>query len=208
MADTFTKKGYDGSAWDIDLSVGGVDFLSPHSAVFGDAVPVGGFQDSTHLTDSGMASDGCDPDHIRNCKYDTPTTVSLNGGAPVTLNFTNVGDTDTTIRWSYNDSAGSTVLSNVLLFAYDGSTPATPPVGVKVLAFERRSAEILKDLLSDTPGDGGAWDSAAGIGGSADALICSDRTSVATHYFYFGLSFSPTSKGVKTLKLRLEFDAQ
>ncbi len=96
----------------------------------------------------------------------------------------------------------------MFLFAYDGSIPANPPVGLKVLAFERRSDAILKDRDSDTPGDGGAWDSVKGIGGAANALICSERNSAATHYFYFGLSVSPTSKGQKSAKLRLEFDAQ
>jgi hypothetical protein len=207
MADVFTKKGFDGSAWDIDL--GASDYLAPMGAAFGNGISVGGFQDSNHKTDSGMTADGCDPDHVRNCKYVSATQVSLMGGAAVTLNETNVGDTDCAMRWSYaDDTPVNTALSNVGLFAYDGATPATPPVGCKVVAFERRSTGIFKDRLSDTPGDGGAWDSSKGIGGSANALICSDRVSAATHYFYFGISVSPTSKGQKSASLRLEFDAQ
>ena len=207
MADVFTRKGFTGSAWDIDL--GASDYLAPMGAAFGAGLSVGGFQDSNHKTDSGMTTDGCTPNHVRNCKYISTTQVSLMGGAPVTLNNTNVGDTDCSLRWSYaDDTPVNTALSNVLLFAFDGVTPADPPVGSKVLAFERRSTGILKDRVSDTPGDGGAWDSTKGIGGSGNALICSVRTSAATHYFYFGISVSPTSKGQKSGSLRLEFDAQ
>ncbi|MEW6485788.1 MAG: hypothetical protein AB1423_14445 [Pseudomonadota bacterium] len=207
MADVFTRKGFDGTGWNIAFA--DTDYLAPMGASFGDGVSVGGFQDSNHKTDSGMTTDGCDPDHVRNCKYISPTQVSLMGGAAVTLNETNVAETDCSLRWSYaDDTPVNTALSNVLLFAFDGVTPADPPVGCKVLAFERTAAAILKDRVSDTPGDGGAWDSSKGIGGSGNALICSTRTSVAVHYFYFGLSVSPTSKGQKNAALRLEFDAQ
>lgn len=207
MADVFTRKGFDGSGWNI--TVGALDYIAPMGANFGNGISVSGFQDSTHATDGSMSSDLCTPNHMRNTKYVSPTQVSLMGGVPVTLNESNVGDTDCTLRWSYADDApANTALSNVRLFAYDGSNPATPPSGIKALAFERRATGILKDRVSDTPGDGGAWDSSKGIGGSANALICSERTSAATHYFYFGLSMSPTSKGQKTGKLRLEFDAQ
>lgn len=208
MADVFTRKAHDGSGWNIDLSTAS-DYLAANGTEFGEGVSVGGYQDSMHKTDSGMASDGCATNHVRNTKYISETEVSLNSGATVTLDETNVADIDCTLRWSYaDDSPVSTVLSNVYLFAYNGTTPATPPVGVTVLAFERRTAGILKSILSDYPTDGGAWDLTKGIGGSANALICSERTSVATHYYYFGLSFSPTSKGQKSGKLRLEFDVQ
>ena len=207
MADVFTRDGFDGTGWLISLGVS--DYLSPQGAAFGDGISVGGFQDSNHKTDGAMSSDLCTPNHVRNCKYISPTEVSIMGGAAVALNETNVGDTDCTLRWSYTDDTPlSTALSNVLLFAYDGVAPANPPTGVTVLAFERTAAQIYKDRSSDAPGDGGAWDSTKGIGGSANALICSARASAATHYFYFGLSMSPTSKGQKTAKLRLEFDAQ
>jgi hypothetical protein len=207
MADVFTRKGFDGSGWNIDLGVS--DYLAPMGWNFGDGVSVGGFQDSNHKTDSGMTADSCTPQHVRNCKYVSPTQVSLMGGSAVILNETNVGDNDCTLRWSYSDDTPySAALSNVSLFAYDGSTPANPPVGCKVLAFERRSDGILKDRMSDNPDDGGAWDGSKGIGGAENALICSDRNSAATHYFYFGISVSPTSQGQKSAKLRLEFDAQ
>ena len=207
MADVFTRKGFDGSGWNIDL--GDSDFLAPMGVNFGNGISVAGFQSSSHKTDSGMTTDGCDPDHVRNCKYISPTQVSLMEGAPVTLNQTNVGENDCTLRWSYaDDSPVNTALSNVFLFAYDGAIPANPPTGLKVLAFERRSDTILKDRDSDAPGDGGAWDAMKGIGGAANALICAERNSASTHYFYFGISVSPTSKGQKSAKLRLEFDAQ
>ncbi len=83
MADVFTRKGFDGSGWNIDL--GDSDFLAPMGVNFGNGISVAGFQSSTHKTDSGMTTDGCDPDHVRNCKYIAPTQVSLMEGAAVDL---------------------------------------------------------------------------------------------------------------------------
>jgi hypothetical protein len=204
MADVFTRKGYDGTAWNITL--GGSDYLSPQGASFGDGISVGAFQDSTHKTDSGMSSDGCTPNHMRDCKYVSTTTVSLNGGGAVTLTIGNVAETDCTLEWNYtDDTPTSTALSNVLMFAYDGADVNNPPSGITVVAFERETSAIYKDT---TAGVGYAWDSANGIGGLANALNCSDRSTASGHDYYFGISMSPTSKGQKTCKLRFEFDAQ
>jgi hypothetical protein len=204
MADVFTRRGYDGTVW-TNIVLGGSDYLSPQGSAWGDGISVGGFQDSNHKTDSGMTSDGCTPNHIRNCKYISTTEVSLNGGGAVTLNTSNVADTDCTLEWNYtDDTPTSTALSNVRLIAYDGADINNPPSGITVVAFERTGSQIYKS--TDAGADQG-WDSANGIGGLANALICSDRSTSAGHNYYFGISMSPTSKGQKTCKLRFEFDA-
>jgi len=142
-----------------------------------------------------MSTDLCTPNHMRNCKYISPTQVSLMGNPAVTLDPANVGQNDCTTRWTYQDDTMNTVLSNVRFFFYDGSNPANPPSGVIVCAFEHAGTAINKDRASDNPGDGGAWDSSKGIGGLSNALKCSDQPSASIHNFYFGISISPASKG-------------
>jgi hypothetical protein len=207
MAEIFAVDGYDGTGWNI--SILDTDRIGFNGANFGDSISVGAFQDSTHKTDGAMSADGCDPNHMRNCKYSSPAQVSLMGAAAVDLTPANVGQNDCTTRWSYQDDTVNTTLSNVRLFAYNAVDPAVAPVGVIVCAFERAAAAINKDRVSDTPGDGGAWDSAKGIGGNANALMLDDQAAAAIHNFYVGISVSPTSKGLKTaVRTRLEFDVQ
>lgn len=205
MAEIFEVKGYDGTDWNIIIAES--DKTGFCGTNFGDKISVGAFQDSTHKTDGALSVDGCTPNHMRNCKYISPTQVKLGANDPVTLDPANVAQNDCTRRWTYQDTAFSTVLSNVRYFCYDGVNPANPPSGVTAVAFERTASAINKDRVSDTPGDGGAWDSSKGIGGNANALICSNQASASIHNFYIGDSRSPSSKGLKTAcKARLEFD--
>lgn len=207
MAEIFAVDGYDGTGWNISIS--DANRIGFCGTTFGTSISVGAFQDSTHKTDSTMSTDGCTPNHMRNCKYISPTQVSLMGGNPVTLDAANVGQNDCTTRWKYQDDTVNTALSNVRFFFYDGSNPANAPVGVVPLAFEHTGTAINKDRASDNPGDGGAWDSSKGIGGQANALKCSDQASASIHYFYIGISLSPSTKGMKTaVRARLEFDVQ
>lgn len=207
MAEILAVDGFDGAGWNI--SIGESDRIGYCGANFGDSISVGGFQDSTHKTDGTMSADGCATNHMRNCKYASPTTVSLMGGAAVALDAAHVAQNDCTTRWKYQDDAVSTALSNVRFFVYDGTTPATAPSGITACAFERTASGVNKDRVSDTPGGGGAWDSSKGIGGSANALILDDQASASIHYFYIGQSRAPSSKGLKTaVKARLEFDVQ
>ena len=136
-------------------------------------------------------------------------TVSLMENVAVNLTIANVAATDCTLRISYTDDAPlNTILSNVRFFAYDPINGVDfGPTGITVVAAERYTSSIYKDRDSDVAGDGGAWDSSEGIGGVANALICSSRGSVATHLYYFLVSASPTSAGLKTGRLRFEFDA-
>ena len=70
------------------------------------------------------------------------------------------------------------------VFAYDGSTEATAPAGLSVLAFKQAAAAF------------------ASIGGSAAALDLGSGASGASHHRYFGMSVTPTSNGSKTGTLK------
>lgn len=207
MAETFTIKGYDGTAWSISISE--TDRLGFFGVDFGTAISLGEFQDSTHLTNTSMSTDLCATNHIRNCKYTSPLTVKLGSSDSVTLSTESVGQNDCTTLWTYSDSEMNTSLSSIKFFAYNGVSPSIAPTGVVVCAFERTSSAINVDRASDTPSAGGSWNNELGIGGLANALLLSDQSSSSTHNFYIGISISPTSKGLKSgVRLRLEFDVQ
>ena len=206
MADVDGVLGYDGSGWNI--SIGASDVIGFFGDTFADArVSVGAFQGSTHKTNAAMGVDNCTPDHMRNCKYYSPTQVQLMDNDPVTLNISNVTDEDCSVKFTYQDTLTNTSVEDVYLFAYDGVDVNDAPSGMRVLAFERTTTGINTDRLSDSPGDGYAWNSSYGIGGLANSLVLDDQGSSAIHSFYVGLSATPLSKGLKSATLRLEFTA-
>jgi len=73
MAEIFSVKGYDGTGWNITIA--DTDRIGFCGAAFGNSISVGAFQDSTHKTDATMSTDLCTPNHIRNCKYISPSVV-------------------------------------------------------------------------------------------------------------------------------------
>lgn len=153
------------------------------SGGFGTAITVGSYNDTTHVESSGGNNDssGNSP---HNTKYLTSGTLSLDGGAS-----SNVADLTTAncpLKINFSDSASVTT-TNAILYAYDGTTTTNPPTGVTFKAFEQ--------------GDS-AWTSA---GGSASAVTINDDTASTSHDYYFGISASPDSVGLKTaFKLRIE----
>jgi hypothetical protein len=215
MSDVFTKLGYK-SGWNEDFFAASVPYYLKFSGTnVGDPISVGAHNSSSHRTNSDGTVDSCVAPHINNCKYLTADTVLCGVNTRSLISESDVLLTETTIRWSYtDDTPTNTVLSSVLLFAYNGSNIATAPTGINIYAFEVQddgdgTVTIYRDRSSDTPGDGGAWDNTGvGVGGIANALICSDRTTAAIHYFYFGLSAKLTAKGLKSYTLRFDFDAQ
>jgi hypothetical protein len=142
----------------------------------------------------------------RNCRYVSPTQVSLDEAAAITLDATNVAQADCTVRVEWKDDAVNTALSNGKFYAYDGVTATEPPAGCKVVAFERTASAIRKNRIGGDS-SGQAWDAAYGIGGNAAALSLADQASSAEHSFYIGISLKPTAYGQNSgIKFRVEFD--
>lgn len=143
----------------------------------------------------------------KNCKYIAPTQIDIGAGT-VTLDTTAIATGDCTLKIEWQDDAINTALSNIKFYAYDGTTPATAPANLTVVAFERAAAAINKNRTGgDTTGK--AWDAAYGIGGSANALALDNQASAATHTFYIGISARPGSYGQNTgVAFRLEFDVE
>ena len=196
MAETFDLKMHDGADWNITIDdyAGFGGDSGPLAAISQDA-----WQRYSIKTDATMSTNNGTG---QNCKYVSATEVALNAGSAVTLTTGNVGQANCTFRWHYTDSAGNTVLSNPRFFVYSG-TPSSAPSGMVAVAFERTASAINKDTVAGT---GYGWNTNYGIGGSGNALILSDQTSAADHYFYIGMSVKPTERGLKTFVMRLEFD--
>lgn len=142
----------------------------------------------------------------RNCRYVSPTQVSLQEGSPVTLAAANVAQADCTVKVEWKDDAVNTALSNCKFYAYDGVTATEPPAGCKVVAFERTASDVRKNRIGGDA-DGKGWDAAYGIGGNGAALSLADQASSADHSFYLGISLKPTTYGQNSgIKFRVEFD--
>lgn len=76
--------------------------------------------------------------------------------------------------------ASAVAVSNHIIYAYDGSTPATGPVDVTFKIAEQGDTQ---------------W---TGADGSGNALAVGDSGSSTSHDFYFLISASPDSVGEKT----------
>jgi hypothetical protein len=100
-------------------------------------------------------------------------------------------DGEATLKLTISESTNITV-TDITMYAYDGTTTTDAPVGMDVYLAEQGDA---------------AWTNADG---SAAALTISDSDTPATdHYFYVAVSASPSSVGVKSAnKLSVELTYQ
>ena len=150
-----------------------------------DNVVVGAYQDGTHITDNADAHiAACTTNsHVKNVKYLTSTTMSLNGAG--SANLSTLTNANAPLKINFSDAA-SVVTSAAKFYAYDGTTDATAPVGVTVQAAEA--------AVTST------WVAAGGLGA---ALSIADDTTATSHDFFVAVSVSPTSTGAKTGKFKL-----
>lgn len=116
-------------------TIGATDIIQFAGATFDSAIEVSAWNDSTHVKSSGGSnlSSGNTP---RNNKFISQTggtggdsQIQINGGSTVDL------DTLTTanaaIKINFADDA-SVITEAGVVYAFDGTTPATAPVGVSV----------------------------------------------------------------------------
>jgi len=159
------------------------DIIQFAAATFGSAITVGSYNDTTHVESSVGANDSS-ANTPHNNKYLTGSTVSLNGGGS-----TNVADATTAacaLKINFSDAASVTT-TNHILYAYDGTTTTAVPTAVTFYAAEQGDA---------------AWTNAEG---SAAAVTVNDDTAGTSHDYYFLISASPESVGLKTaFKIRDE----
>lgn len=149
---------------------------------FDTAVTVGEWNDSTHVESSVGANDssGNTPN---NNKF-----ISQSGGTggdsqadwgDGTEDLDQITDAECTLE--INFAHGSAVaITNHIFYAYNGSSQATGPTGVSIVAAEQGDTNFTT------------------IEGSGSALSIGDSASATSHDFYIVVSASPDSVGEKT----------
>lgn len=163
------------------LSLNPTDRIWLNGGLFGDNINVGAYQDSTHLSDAADIH-RCSTVHVRNTKYLTGTTVSLDGASSSALP---IPASRCALKFNFSDAA-SVATSNAKFYAYDGVTDVQPVSGV---LFQAAEGAV-----------GVNWITA---NGSASALALADQAAATSHDFYVALSMSPAATGVKTGKIKL-----
>ena len=185
MAISFEWKGHDGNDWNFVISPTNViGFYGPGG--YGSPIQVGQYNDSMHIRTS-LSDDtaACAPAHLTNLKYIADTEVSINGGSPVAL--TSVVDTNCIMIHVQSDTEIKIIGSR--LYAYDGNNVDNPQQNVVFKAFK------LGDSQWSQPH------------GRSNALDCGTSDTATDHYFYIGMSLSPTSTGAATtFVVRFEID--
>ncbi len=169
--------------------IGATDILQfAGSGGFDTSIPVTEYNDTTHVKASGGddLSDGNTPN---NNKF-----ISQTGGTggdsqadwgDGTEDLDQITTAEAALHILFSDDA-SVATSDAVIYGYDGTTPATPPVNVDV-----RLAEVGDTNFVQAEGSGAA-------------LELEDQTADTDHDYYIVASMSPSTAGLKTGKLRIE----
>lgn len=163
--------------------VDATDKIQFANGTFGSRITVGQYNASTHVK-TAAAADKSAANTPKNNKF-----ISQTGGAggksqvdvgAGTVLIDAVTTAQAALKVNFSDAASVSV-TGAILYGYDGSTPATPPVGIDL-----RLAEVGNAHFTEAEG-------------SAAALALADQTTPATSHDYFIVaSASPTSVGLKT----------
>lgn len=165
------------------------DVIRFAGGAFATPVTVSEYQDSTHVRASGGAddSDGNDPLNSKFISNDGGTAGDGQGDwGDGTEDIDQITTAECPLK--INFSHGSSVItSNAVLYAYDGSVTTNGPTDVTFWAAEQGDAN---------------WTQAEG---SAAALEIADNTTATSHDFFFLISASPESVGLKSaFRIRIE----
>jgi hypothetical protein len=158
------------------------DIIQFAGGTFDSAITVGEWNDSTHV-ESSVGADDSSANTPNNNKF---ISQAGGGGGDSQADWGDgTEDIDAILQaecaLKINFAHGSAVaVTNHIIYAYDGSTPATGPVDVSFVIAE----------LADT--------NFTVAEGSGAALAVGDSGSAESHDFYFLISASPDSVGEKT----------
>ena len=161
-----------------DVAVGATDKFSFYGAAFNDAIEVSSYQDSSHVEDNAN-SEICSTAHLMNTKYIAAGSMDFNAGDGGALGAGMPTNEGCPLYILFGDDSAVTT-SSTTIWAYDDSTDSAVPTGVTFQIAE---------------GGNATWTNAEGSGA---AMGVGDDTSAATHHYYFSVSASPESVGVKT----------
>lgn len=169
-------------------TIDATDKLQLAGAAFGDPIQVNAYNDSSHV-ESNVGANDSNGNTPNNNKF-----ISQAGGTggdsqadwgDGTEDLDQITTAEAALK--INFAHGSAVITeDAIFYAYDGTTPATAPVGVDVRVAEVGDANFVQ------------------AEGSGAALALDDNSSNTSHDFFIVVSMSPTSVGAKTGKLRIE----
>lgn len=168
-------------------TIGATDLIQFSDGTFDNPITVGAFNGGTHVRSSG-GSDSSSANSPKNSKYIASGTVDVGGGT-VAVSSVTTANCPLKINVSYDSNI---TITNVKMFAYNGTTEATAPTNLDVYLAEQ--------------GDS-AWVNADGSG---SALTLGDKTTGATsHDFYVLMSVSPSAVGTQSAnKVKFQFTYQ
>lgn len=175
-------------------TIDATDSIAFSDGTFGNPIIVGSYNDGTHVRSNAAANDSS-ANTPNNVKF-----ISQSGGTggdsqadwgDGTEDLDAMTTAEATLKLTVAYDSNITI-SSAIMYAYDGTTPATAPTGMDVYLAEQ----------ADTN-----WTNADG---SAAALALGDKSTPATsHDYYIAVSTKPTTVGVKDAnKLRIEFTYQ
>lgn len=170
-------------------SVGGTDVIRFAGGAFAARIQAGEYNASTHVRNSG-GSDISSANTPNNNTFISQTDGT--GGdsqadwGDGTEDLDQITTAEAALKITVSDASSFSVEDAVAYF-YDGSTPATPPVGLTCVLAEVGNANFTA------------------AEGSGAALALADQSSPATsHDYYLVPSVSPDSFGLKSFALRFE----
>ena len=168
-------------------TIGATDFIQFSDGTFDNPITVGAYNGGTHVRSSG-GSNSSSANSPKNSKYLTSSTVDVGGGS-VSLSSVTTANCPLKINVSYDSNI---TITNVKMFAYNGTTETTAPTNLDVYLAEQ----------GDT-----SWVNADG---SASALTLGDKSTGATsHDFYVLMSVKPTAVGTQSAnKVKFSFTYQ
>lgn len=174
---TFTKV-LQGS---VDTPIGATDVLQFAGGTFGSRIAITTFNSSTHVRNSG-GTEISGSNTPNNVKYVASGTADWGDGTEALANML---ASEATLKITFSHTSAVSV-ENAIAYFYDGTTPATAPVGLTCYMAEQGDA---------------TWTNAEGSGA---ALELADQESATDHDYYLALSVSPDSVGTKSGKARIE----
>jgi len=159
-----------------DTTVEATDLIQFSDGTFDNPIEVGSFNDGTHVRNSG-GTDDSEGDTPNNVKYIASGTADWGDG---TESLADILDSECTFKITVAYDSNITV-TDITMYAYDGTTDATAPTDIDVYLAESGDA---------------AWTNADGSG---SALTISDSSTPATsHDFYIAMSVKPTAVGTQS----------
>lgn len=159
-----------------DTTIDATDFIQFSDGTFDNPITVSAFNGGTHVRSSGGVDDSS-ANTPNNVKYIASGTADWGDG---TESLADITDEECTLEITVGYDTNITV-TDITMFAYDGTTETTAPTNLDVYLAESGDA---------------AWTNADG---SAAALELADSDTPATsHVFYVAMSVSPSAVGTQS----------